>query len=97
MLYLFCLFFGAIGPVNNMLNVKAGQCLGTARGALINYAEATILSALLIFLMGLGQELAPILPAFLRFIIAEAFSVCWLWDSSSQPPQKPVWFSAPSA
>ena len=55
MLYLFCLFFGAIGPVNNMLNVKAGQCLGTARGALINYAEATILSALLIFLMGLGQ------------------------------------------
>lgn len=58
MLYLFCLFFGAIGPVNNMLNVKAGQCLGTARGALINYAEATILSTLLIFLMGLGQELA---------------------------------------
>lgn len=51
---------GLIGPVNNMLNVKAGQCLGTSRGALINYAEATVISLFLTFFLGCIQELAPV-------------------------------------
>ena len=32
--FLLCAVCGLINPVNNMVNVKAGQCLGTARGAL---------------------------------------------------------------
>ena len=35
---------GFLNTVNKMVNVKAGECLGTANGALINYVEATILS-----------------------------------------------------
>ena len=35
---------GFLNTVNKMVNVKAGECLGTANGALINYVEATIIS-----------------------------------------------------
>ena len=36
---------GFLNTVNKMVNVKAGECLGTANGALINYVEATIISS----------------------------------------------------
>lgn len=56
--YLLTFLDGLIGPVNNMLNVKAGQCLGTTRGALINYAEASLISLTIVLLLGQGGELA---------------------------------------
>ena len=43
---------GFLNTVNKMVNVKAGECLGTANGALINYVEATIISLCLIFVTG---------------------------------------------
>lgn len=49
MFYLLSLFHGLLGSINSMLNVKAGACLGPAKGALINYAEASIISLILIF------------------------------------------------
>lgn len=58
MVYILTLFDGLIGPVNNMLNVKAGQCLGTSRGALVNYLEASLISLVLTILLGNIQELA---------------------------------------
>lgn len=57
--FLLCAVCGLINPVNNMVNVKAGQCLGTARGALVNYAGATVLSLLVVLLTGHGNQLAP--------------------------------------
>ena len=48
---------GFLNTVNKMVNVKAGECLGTANGALINYVEATILSLCLIFVTGNGAEM----------------------------------------
>lgn len=50
---------GALSVINKMVNVRAGQALGTANGAIINYIEATILSLLLIFLLGDGGQLLP--------------------------------------
>lgn len=50
---------GALSIINKMVNVRAGQSLGTANGAIINYIEATILSLLLIFLLGDGSQLLP--------------------------------------
>ena len=32
---------GFFNSVNKMMNVKAGQCFGTAKGSLINYVEAS--------------------------------------------------------
>ena len=57
--FLLCAVCGLINPVNNMVNVKAGQCLGTARGALVNYAGATVLSLLVVLLTGHGSQLSP--------------------------------------
>lgn len=57
--FLLCAVCGLINPVNNMVNVKAGQCLGTARGALVNYAGATVLSLLVVLLTGHGSQLFP--------------------------------------
>lgn len=48
---------GFLNTVNKMVNVKAGECLGTANGALINYVEATIISLCLIFVTGNGAEM----------------------------------------
>ena len=39
---------GFFNSVNKMMNVKAGQCFGTAKGSLINYVEATLLSLALV-------------------------------------------------
>ena len=48
---------GFLNTVNKMVNVKAGECLGAANGALINYVEATIISLCLIFVTGNGAEM----------------------------------------
>lgn len=48
---------GFFNSVNRMTNVRAGKIFGTGNGALINYVEATVLSLLLIFLLGDGPEL----------------------------------------
>ena len=51
MLYFITAFLnGFCNSVNKMMNVKAGQVFGAAKGALINYIEATILSLALVFL-----------------------------------------------
>lgn len=47
---------GFLNTMNKMVNVKAGECLGTARGALINYIEATIIAFCLVFVTGNGGE-----------------------------------------
>jgi|GEM_PF-258069 len=54
--YLVAIANGLLVTVNKMVNVKAGECLGTTRGALINYVEASIISLCLIFVMGNGGE-----------------------------------------
>ncbi len=48
---------GLLNVVNKMVNVRAGQCLGTANGALINYIEASIIAFCMIFVSGNGMEL----------------------------------------
>lgn len=48
---------GFLNTINKMVNVKAGECLGTARGALVNYIEASIIALCLIFVTGNGAEL----------------------------------------
>ena len=40
-----------------MVNVKAGECLGPTRGALINYVEASLVALFLVFITGNGAEL----------------------------------------
>ena len=55
--YITAIANGFLNTINNMVNVKAGECLGPTNGALINYVEATILSFLLIFVSGNGAEL----------------------------------------
>lgn len=57
MFYLLSIFHGLLGSVNSMLNVKAGQHLGPAKGALINYAEASVISLLLILFSGQRESL----------------------------------------
>ena len=56
--YVTALLNGFFNSVNRMTNVLAGRLFGTARGSLINYAEATVLSLLLIFVLKDGNELA---------------------------------------
>lgn len=48
---------GFLNTINKMVNVKAGECLGTARGALVNYIEASVIAFCLIFVTGNGVEL----------------------------------------
>ena len=57
--YITAFLNGFFNTVNKMLNVKAGQCFGTAKGALINYLEATFLSLALVCLTAGPSELAP--------------------------------------
>lgn len=54
--YLVAVANGLLNTINRMVNVKAGECLGTARGAMINYIEATILAFCLVFITGKGGE-----------------------------------------
>ena len=57
--YLTAFINGFCNSINKMTNVKAGQCFGTARGALINYVEATFLSLALVCMTSSPAELAP--------------------------------------
>ena len=57
--YLTAFINGFCNSLNKMTNVKAGQCFGTARGALINYVEATFLSLALVCMTSSPAELAP--------------------------------------
>ena len=57
--YLTAFINGFCNSINKMTNVKAGQCFGTARGALINYVEATFLSLALVCMTSSPSELAP--------------------------------------
>lgn len=54
--YMVAIANGFINTINKMVNVKAGECLGTARGALINYIEATVISFCLVYMTGKGGE-----------------------------------------
>lgn len=54
--YITAIAYGFLNTVNKMVNVKAGECLGTARGALINYIEATVIAFCLVYIMGNGGE-----------------------------------------
>ena len=57
--YITAFLNGFFNSVNKMVNVKAGQVFGTAKGALINYVEATFLSLALVFLTSNPSELSP--------------------------------------
>lgn len=57
--YITAFLNGFFNSVNKMVNVKAGQVFGTAKGALINYVEATFLSLALVCLTSNPSELAP--------------------------------------
>ncbi len=50
---------GFLSVINKMINVKAGECLGTTRGALINYIEASVISFCLVYVTGKGGEFRP--------------------------------------
>lgn len=54
--YLVAVANGFLNTINKMVNVKAGECLGTARGALINYIEATVIAFCLVYITGHGGE-----------------------------------------
>lgn len=56
--YLTAFLNGLLNSANRMSNVKAGKLFGTGNGALINYAEATVLSLFLLLLLGKGKELS---------------------------------------
>lgn len=43
---------GAINVLNKMINLQAKKVLGTANGTLINYLEATVISFVLVMLVG---------------------------------------------
>ncbi|MDD3393615.1 MAG: DMT family transporter [Anaerotignum sp.] len=57
--YIAAIANGFLSVINKMVNVKAGECLGTARGALVNYIEASVISFCLIYITGKGGELHP--------------------------------------
>ena len=57
--YIAAFLNGFFNSVNKMINVKAGQFFGTAKGSLINYVEATFLSLALVCLTVGPSELAP--------------------------------------
>ena len=57
--YIAAFLNGFFNSVNKMINVKAGQFFGTAKGALINYVEATFLSLALVCMTSNPSELAP--------------------------------------
>ena len=52
------LLAGALLVINRMSNAKATQVFGKVNGLLVNYIEPTILSFLLLSLIGQGQELS---------------------------------------
>jgi uncharacterized membrane protein YdcZ (DUF606 family) len=56
MFYVVAIANGFLNTINKMVNVKAGECLGTARGALINYIEATLIAFCLVYITGKGGE-----------------------------------------
>lgn len=55
--YLVAVANGFLNTINKMVNVKAGECLGATRGALINYVEASVISFCLIYVIGNGAEM----------------------------------------
>ena len=57
--YIAAFLNGFFNSVNKMINVKAGQFFGTAKGSLINYVEATFLSLALVCLTVGPSELSP--------------------------------------
>ena len=57
--YITAFLNGFFNSVNKMMNVKAGQFFGTAKGSLINYVEATFLSLALVCLTSNPSELSP--------------------------------------
>lgn len=54
--YIAAIANGFLSVINKMVNVKAGECLGTARGALINYIEASVIAFCLVYITGKGGE-----------------------------------------
>lgn len=54
--YMVAVANGFLNTINKMVNVKAGECLGTARGAMINYIEATVIAFCLVYVTGNGGE-----------------------------------------
>ncbi len=48
---------GVLNVFNKMVNVKASECLGNTNGTLINYFEASIISLIVILILGNTNEL----------------------------------------
>lgn len=58
--YIFvALLLGVLNVFNKMVNVKASECLGNTNGTLINYFEASIISLVVLLLLGNANELTP--------------------------------------
>lgn len=56
---LLAIFNGMLSVINKMVNVQAKRHLGMLNGTLINYLEGTLLSLLLVILLGKSNELNP--------------------------------------
>ena len=54
---LLAIFNGMLSVINKMVNVQAKKHLGMLNGTLINYLEGTLLSLLLLVLLGKSKEL----------------------------------------
>lgn len=54
---LLAIFNGMLSVINKMVNVQAKRHLGMLNGTLINYLEGTLLSLLLVALLGKSNEL----------------------------------------
>lgn len=54
---LVALFVGVLSVFNKMVNVKASEYLGNVNGTVINYFEASIISLVLMLILGHGNEL----------------------------------------
>lgn len=48
---------GVLNVFNKMVNVKASECLGNTNGTLINYFEASIISIVILVILGDTNEL----------------------------------------
>ena len=58
--YIFvAVLLGVLNVFNKMVNVKASECLGNTNGTLINYFEASIISLVVLLLLGNANELTP--------------------------------------
>lgn len=71
---------GMLNIINKMVNIQAKRHLGMSNGTLVNYLEGTVISLIILFIIGKGMELSPegissIQPIFFIGGVAGLFSM----------------------